>query len=347
MPVKVLEKKNIEGLLAHLSDSHRVFGPVARRGYVSFQEVSSADELKLDYVTTTLPPKKLFHQSETLIRYEADGEFSSPKPEPDTPILLFGVHPCDLNAILRQDKLFSEDFRDEYYLRCRENSVIVALNCTDPGENCFCASLGTGPSIKEGFDLILTEIGGKYLVEVGSPIGVKILEKTALDEANGNDVKKKAASVERASTQFVKSIKMEGLADLVEKNLEHEVWTLIGEKGGLAGCFSCLSCGSCSLVCPTCYCYEVADIQDLDLKGGVRRREVDSCQLNEYALVALNHNFRPDRKNRIRHWMMCKFGAAAGGLNSSCVGCGRCIKDCPAHIDLTEVARSLWDERDG
>jgi len=101
LAVKVLEKENIEGLLAHLSDSHRVFGPVTRRNHVSFQEVSGADELYLDYVTTTQPPKKFFHRSETLIRYEGNGGLSTPSLESETPILLFGVHPCDLNAILR------------------------------------------------------------------------------------------------------------------------------------------------------------------------------------------------------------------------------------------------------
>jgi sulfhydrogenase subunit beta (sulfur reductase) len=344
LSARVVEKEHLDGLLAHFSGLHRVYAPVARKGHVSFQKVSGEDELRLDYVTTTLPPKKLFHRSETLIRYEADGDYSPPKPESDTPIMLFGVHPCDLNAILRQDKIFSEDFGDEYYLRRRANSVIVALNCANPGENCFCASLGTGPSVEEGFDLLLTDIGGKYLVEVGSPKGEEIMEKTAFDKANQHDLNKKAVSIEQASTKMMKEMRVEGLADLAIENPDHEVWTLIGEKGGLAGCFSCLSCGNCSLVCPTCYCFEVADIPDIDLKGGVRMREVDSCQLNEYALVALGHNFRPDRKIRTRHWMMCKFGAAAGGVNSSCVGCGRCIKACPAHIDLTEVAKSLRGE---
>jgi ferredoxin len=137
---------------------------------------------------------------------------------------------------------------------------------------------------------------------------------------------------------------MEGLAELAAQNLTHEVWSLIGEKGGLAGCFACLSCANCSLVCPTCYCYEVIDTPDVSLKSGVRMREVDSCQLLEYSLVALRQNFRPDRKDRTRNWMMCKFGGAGGQQETSCVGCGRCIKACPAHIDLTEVARSLWGE---
>ena len=77
------------------------------------------------------------------------------------------------------------------------------------------------------------------------------------------------------------------------------------------------------------------------MKSGKRIRELDSCQLLEYASGALDQNYRRDRKDRIRHWMMCKFGAAAGEMNSSCVGCGRCIRICPSKIDITEVAKEL------
>ena len=344
MSVKIFGKKEIGQLVSCLSESHNIFGPVVRGNHVSFHEISDAGELQLDYVTTTMPPKKVFHRRETIVRYEGDGGFSAPEMGSGKPILLFGVHPCDLNAILQQDRLFSGDYRDAYYLKRRENSVIVALNCTEPGDSCFCASIGTGPSIDAGFDILLTDIGDKFLVEAGTQKGKDIIGIMTFDDATGSEIERKSSVIEEASAKFVKSIRLEGLGEVAKENPDHEVWAQIGEEGGLAGCFSCLSCGNCSLVCPTCYCYEVADIPDLDLKGGVRVREVDSCQLNEYAMVALNHNFRADRKERTRHWMMCKFGAAAGGMNSRCVGCGRCIRACPAHIDLTEVAKSLWGE---
>lgn len=344
MKVKIFEKTRLHDIVGRLSEEYKVFGPVARRSDVSFQETTDGIDLFLDYKTTTLPPKKLFHKTEALVKYEADGSFSAPELDEDRPVLLFGVHPCDLNAILRMDGFFAREYLDQYYLKRRENSAIVALNCVEPGENCFCASLGTGPSIEEGFDLILTDIGDSYLVEVGSQRGEAMAGKLGLNDASQKHVDEKARRLAEASEKFTKSMRIEGLADLAARKPEHEVWSLIGEKGGLAGCFACLSCANCSLVCPTCYCYEVVDIPDISLKSGVRRREVDSCQLLEYSLVALGHNFRPDRKDRVRNWMVCKFGGAGGQQYTSCVGCGRCIKACPAHIDLTEVAKSLWGE---
>jgi len=340
---KLLERSRLDDLVSILSNDYQVFGPVARKADVSFQEVSSAEMLDLNYTTTTLPPKKFFHLRETLLEYR-EGEFNAPELDLERSILLFGVHPCDLNAILRMDRLLSKEFVDLYYLRRRENSAIVALNCTEVGENCFCASLGTGPAIDKGFDLLLTDLGDSYLVEVGTLRGQRMIEDLNLEDASQADLRKKEELLEAARAKFKKSIRMEGLAEVAAESPDHEVWTLIGESGGLAGCFPCLSCGNCSLVCPTCYCYEVADIPDITLRAGVRRRELDSCQLLEYAKVAMGHNFRPDRKSRVRHWMTCKFGGAGGGLESSCVGCGRCIHSCPAHIDLTEVAKALWGE---
>lgn len=320
-------------------------GPMTRKSDVTFGEISSADELKLDYRTTTMPPKKFFHQRETLLTYDSDGKFMAPEMGAVPPILLLGVHPCDLNAMLRQDRLFSKEYEDAYYMRRRKNSVVVALNCTEVGEDCFCASLETGPSAEEGFDLLMTDIGDSYLIEVGSEAGQRMLTGLSLRDASKEHLKEKERRAKAALAKFTKIYNAEGTGDLASRSPDHAVWTLIGEKGGLAGCFACLSCGNCSLVCPTCYCFEVADTPDLSLRGGVRAREVDSCQLLEYAEVALGGNFRADRRSRIRHWMTCKFGAAGGGLDSSCVGCGRCIHSCPAHIDITEVGKSLRGER--
>jgi len=344
MPSRLLRYDQMSEWVLSLQKEYKVFAPIARRKDVSFQEIMDPDEVILDYKTTTLPPKKFFHLTETLVEYDEEGNFKAPKMDPQEPILLLGVHSCDLNAIMKQDRLFSEDYVDTYYQRRRENSAIIAITCIEPGENCFCGSLGTGPTVEKGYDILLTDIGDGYLVETGSEKGESMIDGLILDEASNEQTAEKNRRVNTASDLLLKSIRMEGLGDHANNNLNHEVWTKIGEEGGLAGCFPCLSCGNCSLVCPTCYCYEVADIPSISLKDGVRRRELDSCQLLEYSKVALNHNFRPERKDRTRNWMICKFGGAGGQMNSSCVGCGRCIKACPAHIDLTEVAKSLWGE---
>lgn len=335
----ILARDRLKELLNQLLEDYRVYAPVKRRYDHSFQEISSAEEVDLDYRSTTLPPKKLFHLREELLRWR-DGGLKAVEPEAGR-LLLFAVHPCDLNAILRMDGFFSRVYRDPYYWGRRENSVIVALNCLEPGEDCFCLSLGTGPEAREGYDLLLTDLGDRYLLEIGSPRGRAMIRGLDLPEASRADLEEKGRLLERARRLFKKHLDIEGLPELAARSLHHPIWRRLSEEGGVAGCAPCLSCGSCSLVCPTCYCYELYEDLDPDLRGGRRYRELHSCQLLEYAEVALGGNFRAERWRRVRHWMLCKFGAAAGGPYTSCVGCGRCIRLCPAGIDLTEVARAL------
>jgi len=340
MGAYILSKGRLDEFVHHLQKAYRVYGPVRRRYDHAFQEVSSAEEMDLGYRSTTLPPKRLLHLRAEMLRWR-DGDLEVVEPGVDRPLLLFAVHPCDLNALLRMDGFFSRAYRDPYYWRLREASAIIALNCLEPGETCFCLSLGTGPEAREGYDLLLTDLGDRYLLEVGTPKGEAMIRGLELPGASKADLEERRGLLESAKRRFKRHIDVEGLPELAAESLDHPVWRMLGEEGGLAGCTSCLSCGSCSLVCPTCYCYEVYDAVDPDLRGGVRYRELHSCQLLEYAEVALGGNFRAERWRRVRQWMLCKFGAAAGGLYTSCVGCGRCLRLCPAGIDLTAVAEAL------
>ena len=344
MKAFIIEKKHLNKLVERFLKEYRVYGPI-KSGYDStFNEIKSINDLHLDYISTVLPPKKFFlPPKEILFSFDrSTGKLSNETIKNDDKTLIIGIHPCDLHAILKLDKFFSKDNDDKNYQNRRKNTVIVALNCIEPSEHCFCISMKTGPYLDKGYDILLTDIGTKYLIETGSEIGIKLINDLNLDSASNHDLIEKERRRKYTDKKFKKTIDIRWLSKLAEKNLNHKVWIDLAEHGGIAGSFPCLSCGSCSLVCPTCYCFDVYDKLDLDLKNGNRVRELDSCQLLEYGQVALDENYRRERKDRIRHWMLCKFGAAAGGFNSSCVGCGRCIRICPSKIDLTEVAKELW-----
>jgi ferredoxin len=343
MNAYVIGKSSLKILLDRFLEKCKVFGPTKPGSNSTFNELKSIKELHLDYVSTVLPPKKFFHPPrETLFSFEIKNEkITTSEIKQDDKILLLGVHPCDVHAILKLDKLFSGDFNDTYYQSRRKNTIIVALNCVEPSEHSFCSSMGTGPFLNEGFDLLLTDIGTKYLLEIGTKTGNFLIKGLKLKPAKQADFDEKEKRLKLMEKKFKKYVNTSWLSKIAIKNINHEVWLDIGERGGVAGSFPCLSCGSCTFVCPTCYCYDIYDTMDLSLESGKRVRELDSCQLLEYASIALDQNFRGDRKDRIRHWMMCKFGAAAGEMNSSCVGCGRCIRVCPSKIDITEVAKEL------
>ncbi|NIM46189.1 MAG: hypothetical protein GTN80_10370 [Nitrososphaeria archaeon] len=336
------DSDDLDLLFHKIREYHEVLGP-KKGDLIKFELLESAEELDLTYTQTIFPPKTaLLPMREKILSFVDDNIICVTPSTKRT--MLFGVHPCDVQAILRQDEFFSKDFQDPYYLKRRCQTVILALNCVEVGENCFCHSFGIGPSISTGYDLLLTDIGDRYIVEIGSEAGQTILNNLHLKVAKKEDFVLKEEKLDEARQRFVKSIDISGLVELVRRSKDHDVWTALADTGGVGGSYPCLSCGSCSLVCPTCYCYDVLENFELSLKKGERWRELDSCQILEYSEMALGSNPKRNRSQRIRHWMSCKFGAAAGGLLSACVGCGRCIMDCPVHIDITIVAKKLRDD---
>ena len=126
------------------------------------------------------------------------------------------------------------------------------------------------------------------------------------------------------------------VADLpyvLEMKKDDPVWDELAGK--------CLCCGSCSMVCPTCSCFNVADRIEEDGTAS-RIRTWDSCLYRDYAVVAGGHNFRADRGDRVRTRYYHKQEAFVREFGMpSCVGCGRCIENCPTGIDVVEVFRHV------
>ena len=96
------------------------------------------------------------------------------------------------------------------------------------------------------------------------------------------------------------------------------------------------------MVCPTCYCYDVADDVELGSRNGGRSRSWDSCLFSTHALVAGGENFREGRASRVKfRYYHKQRGFVAEYGRPSCVGCGRCISACPVKIDISEVISQL------
>ena len=337
--------KELSALVDRILKKYEVIGPIHKKSQFVFNQISSFDEMVLDYSTTILPPKKfLIPQKENLLSFERADGFVSEEPQLEKKQVLFGIHSCDLNAFSLLDKVFTDANPCPRYAKRRNSLILVALTCNEPSEYCFCESMGTGPSPSEGYDLLLTDLGNEYLAESGSDAGEELIHLFDGESAGTPELKKKETIIESAKKKFKRRINTQDLPKIFQKNLDHPVWKKLGEID--------LACAQCIYSCPTCYCFDVRDDINLTLDSGTRYKEWDACFLKEFSEVALEGNFRKDRAARVRQFMGHNLGWGGSeqyqfnGSKLKCVGCGRCIRACPVGIDITEVAAIMRGEKD-
>jgi ferredoxin len=102
----------------------------------------------------------------------------------------------------------------------------------------------------------------------------------------------------------------------------------------------CIECGKCSIVCPTCFCFDMSDRCDFEKIN--RDRCWSSCFYNEFSKVAGGHKFLPDTQSRIYNWYYHKFVRVLDEYGfPSCVGCGRCTTVCPTGIEIQKVLAAI------
>ena len=339
MRIVRLDKGAIPPLVDALAADYLVVGPKAKGPEFAFGPITDPVQLRLDYDTTILPPKKVLQpQEERLATLTLQGEQSVKEVIEASPTVLFGVHTCDLHAIGTLDKAFSQDHPDTHYLERRQQTVIISMECLDPcDDRSFCKSMGT-LTAEKGFDLHLTDVGTAYLVEVATEAGEKLLSSYAnAAEATDAEVNQLSAVRDAKMSRFEDRLEFDKaeLPALMENAYEHPLWDELAEK--------CLSCGSCTNVCPTCYCFDVFDEVNMALSEGERNRRWDSCQLDEFALVAGGHNFREARAARQRHRFMRKGKWVSERFDEpGCVGCGRCIRTCVANISILDGFNTIY-----
>ena len=202
-----------------------------------------------------------------------------------------------------------------------------------PGPNCFCRLWGADEA-RYGYDLFLTDIGGKYLVSISSVEAANILESACNPrEATDEDRAAFRARTRTRQNAFNKDIpEIQEVAMLMDAFHSDPFWDELGSR--------CLSCTACSAVCPSCFCFDIYDEMDPNGKTGSRVRVQDSCCSPDFATVAGGYNFRADGRSRVRHRMYHKLnGFLMKHDRMLCVGCGRCVDACKANINPIEVLK--------
>jgi sulfhydrogenase subunit beta (sulfur reductase) len=335
MKILKIEKEKLDFFASVVQQFGEVYAPVEVDGGYAFRQLSRWSEARLTYPRAASPPKKFFlPPREVLFRYSPDQGYVPFTEGIDGRIVLFGVHACDIYALNILDDVFAGAYPDPYYQTRRRNIAIIGIDCV-PDQHCFCRSM-RADFVDHGFDLFFYDIGDHYLTMVGTALGDDMVLATGTlfeqpDEADIDEYKRHS-STKRAAFQL--DVEIRDLPEIFEMEYHSEIWDELGEK--------CLCCGSCSMVCPTCYCYDVADQVELGSRAGTRTRTWDSCLFSTHALVAGGENFRATRSSRVKFRFYHKQrGFVAEYGRPSCVGCGRCIAACPVKINIVEVLERL------
>jgi ferredoxin len=358
-----LTAAGLEQLITVLQDDgYQTIAPVEQGGAVLWSQISSAADLPMGCREEQQPGSYRLsdahtayfginhgHQSlksltfkakQSLVRFTKDEnsihfEPSAPQAEK---IAVIGARACDVAALQIQQKVFEPaGFSDPYFKENRENLLLIVVNCTFAQATCFCASMQTGPQVKDGFDLVLTKIDSGFLLESGSEIGERLIQHIQPGLADKSQQQQAAYSIQACADSQSRSLAEGPLTDLLTVHREHPHWQVVADK--------CLSCGNCTMVCPTCFCHTVEEVPDLSGDSSERFRLWDSCFNPEHGYIH-GKNMRPTTRERYRMWMTHKLGTWHQQFDSSgCVGCGRCITWCPVGIDITEEVAVFMEQK--
>ena len=116
----IISKKDVKQLVSSIRKNYTVYGPVKDSDGVVLTELTSDEEIVLDYYNFRQSPKSFFFpQCEVIGTFDDNTLHDIPLSEGKFVIL--GIRPCDARALQRLDRVFNaEDIKDPYYLKKRE-----------------------------------------------------------------------------------------------------------------------------------------------------------------------------------------------------------------------------------
>ena len=330
-------KDKLSFLKAAAGSGRRFLAPSFTEGRVGIVEVEP-DRVTFDYLNTHLSPKDVFFpQTEKMMAFHKDKAKSEPfiyKPlglDKVKPMVLFGLRPCDAKGLAVCDKVFQNDrFTDPYWKTKYESTVKIGLACQSPGPNCFCTAVGGSPFGEEGLDILAFTKGEGLAFKTLTTAGEEFLKNLSGLESGevAGEMDGLKKSVEAKLPGHLDLAKAQAAPVMEVYNQPH--WKETADR--------CLNCGTCTFFCPTCHCFDIQDEENE--RGGVRMRNWDTCMSWLYSMHGSGHNPRPTKTERVRQRFMhkLKYIPMKQGGTCGCIGCGRCVHNCPVNIDIRAVA---------
>lgn len=301
---------------------------------IVFNTVENIHEIELN-CPASMPSIKefLFPQKEAMFRF-SEGTVDILKNNMKR--LIFGVRSCDISAITLLDRFFGEKFIDDYYMSRRKNTIFISLVCNNPDTTCFCLRLGTGPFLKSNFDIQLTDLGDRYMVETDSKKGANLIKDYyyLFSKPKKSDYEDQYEIILNSRSKFEKRINLENARQtILSGRISDRFWDWVARR--------CFECGGCVYECPLCTCFNVLDRLESD-GNGVRFRIWDPCMLKGFTRMAGNIYPSENKGVRIKQWYFHKLIYYPDHFGKfGCTGCGRCTITCPGHIDMATIVDKI------
>ncbi|MBN1278226.1 MAG: 4Fe-4S dicluster domain-containing protein [Chlorobiaceae bacterium] len=331
---KILLRDKLDDCIARWhAAGYDVIGPQKNNNIARFAPVTKASELDLESILPERTVKDLFFpQTEPMLRYQIgkqkiDTEEYLP---PRRKRVVFGSRPCDASAMAIDDPLFGWDYKDAYWFQRRDETVMITIACTAADDFCMCTSLKLSPDSPLGSDVMLRPLTGGvgWHAELLSERGREAFER--IEALFDDDANAQPEPIADVPVKFDLDACREWLAN--PENFESHFWKEISMR--------CIGCGTCTFLCPTCHCFDFQD--EGDTYSGMRRKNWDSCSFALFTMHTSGHNPRSTQSARWRQRIMHKFNYFPGKFNlNSCSGCGRCSRQCPVDMGITETLQEI------
>ncbi len=336
-----LHKNQLRPWLKSLQTTHRVLAPTHEDNAILFRPLSESKDIELTHLPTTSPKEAVFPACETLMHYSYIKDAEHPDrtvlkidedlPGPSSlPTLVFGVRPCDVRGLEVFDKVYAAGKRpDAYYVKRRENTVLAALACVNPASGCFCNWTGGDPANTAGADYLFTPVENGFVVDVLTDRAGDLMGKGFFEKSSKQHIAEAASAKDAARTALGNTPELADMPIILAGLFDDlDFWNEASAQ--------CVSCGACAYLCPSCYCFSITD----EARGnqGKRIRTWDNCMSYNFTLEGSGHNPRPTKAHRYRNRVGHKFAYYPEIHGEfACVGCGRCIRSCPASMDIRDV----------
>lgn len=341
-----ISKDKIDSLFELIGSKQPLYLPVDNNsGKADFAKWEKGVKLSSALKTVRSAKDFFFPKTEHMVSYKMSGkEVTVEDPRKDIEdFVIFGVRSCDAKGFEAIDNVYlNMNPVDSYYKNRREHGTVITLACNEPEKTCFCSTFGIDSSLsKPSGDVSCWLANGNYYFQANTEKGKAFIEKakSVLNEADDKPVeslkKEIQDKMEKLPFAHLDLSKFQG-KDML-KIFNSKVWNSVAE--------ACVGCGTCTYVCPTCMCF---DVRDFDTGNGVRQvRCWDSCMYNDFTQMAAE-NPRHTQKERSRQRFMHKlmyYPMAHDGM-FSCVGCGRCVENCPVNMNIVKVIKMIQEVDD-